>query len=312
MNQQFNIPKVFFGFLLASFLMWALINLSKEYTTIKNYKIEIESLAQDKVLQENPIDNIDIKLKATGFKLFLSHFSEKKISFSANKLIKKNKSYYFFLARNQKEKTQSQLSSGLKLVSFMEDSIFLKLGNLKSKKVKVKPNIALEYKVGYNISEPIIVKPDSVIVSGPELQLEKLTFIETEPKEFKEISENFSNQLKLTTPNNLSKIKINKEIVEIEVLIDKFTEGEFEIPVQVINIPKDTELNIYPKNIKITFKVGLNNFDKVTPELFQVVCDYNDTKNKKLQYLIPKLTLKPELVSSVRIVPEKIDFLIHQ
>ncbi|MDZ7614928.1 MAG: hypothetical protein U5K51_15450 [Flavobacteriaceae bacterium] len=43
---------------------------------------------------------------------------------------------------------------------------------------------------------------------------------------------------------------------------------------------------------------------------FEVVCDYSDSKNNKLDHLIPRVIKKPEFVSAVRVVPNKVEYLI--
>ena len=114
-----------------------LINLSKEYTTTVNYKILYEKLPQHKVFQEEPLKEIDLLVKASGFKLLSSNFHNKNLIFYLDKIRNTSEKQYYILPRDQKRIVQTQLYKGLRLESFLKDTIFLKLGSLSSKKVPV-------------------------------------------------------------------------------------------------------------------------------------------------------------------------------
>lgn len=311
MKKEANIPKAFIGFLIASFLFWLLMNLSKKYETTVKYNVVYTDLAQNKMLQEEPTKEIELLVKATGFKLFADNFSNRKVKIVSNKLVRKSKNKYYLLVNNQQTEIQKQLRSGLKLQRVLQDTLYLKLGSLQTKKVPVIADLNITYQLGYDLAEAVKVTPDSVLVSGPELQLRKLSSIKTGTLLLENVSKNSMQEVELSLPENSDKIKISANKVAVSIVVDKFTEGELEIPVKIINLPKKTQLNIFPKKVKVIYKVGLKNFNKVVGSSFEVVCDYKEAKNNELSYLVPELKSKPEFVSSIRLEPSKIDFLIQ-
>lgn len=312
LKKQKNIPKVFVGFLIVSFFIWLLINLSKEYTSTATYEIIYEQLAQDKILQEEPIKEVRLRLKANGFKLLSENFSDRKIKLQTNKLEKKSANDYYFLTNNQQTEIQKQLSKGLQLQRVLKDTIYLKLGSLQSKKVPVIANVDIQYQLGYNLAEAIKLSPDSIIISGPELQLSNVNNVKTSLLQLENLSKSLKQNVTILKPKNTDKIKMSSNVVEMQITVDKFTEGKLEIPIKVKNVPKSTKLNVFPKNVTVTYKVRLKHFNKVTVNSFKIVCDYKQAKENDLSYLIPKLQLKPDVASSIRINPKKIDFLTYQ
>lgn len=292
--------------------MWLLINLSKEYTSTLKYEVSYEELAQDKILQEDPISEIELSVKATGFNLLSANFSNRKLRLSADKISKKTSSDFYFLPQNQRIDIQKQLSSGVQLEEILLDTIHLKLGSLASKKVPIKPNVDIQYEIGYNLVKDIKTTPDSVLISGPELQLQNVKELQLEQLQLENVSADVEEELAIVIPEDASKIKLSATKVNLLIEVDKFTEGELEIPVLVKNISAGEKLNIYPKNVKVIYKVGLKDFNKATASSFEIVCDYEQSKKEGLSYLVPKLVSKPDYVSAVRIAPKKIDFLIHK
>lgn len=312
MNKSIHIPKIFFGFLIASFLIWLLINLSKEYEVRVKYEVGFENLSQEKIFKETPIDRIYLSVKANGFKLFSNHFSSKKVIFSIDKLRRKGKSSsYFFLTNSQKGSVQNQLKSGIELIEILKDSIHFSLGTLETKKVPVTLESSIKFKLGFGIAETKI-EPDSVIISGAASEIENIQSLKTQIADFKEVSEDIQTTLAVKYPENVGNIKFNTTSVDVNIHVDKFTEGSFDVPVKLVNVPSNVDVNIYPKKVTVIYKVGLKNYSKITEDSFEIVCDYKEAKEKGLTYLIPEFKNNSELVSSVRISPQKIDFLIHK
>ena len=94
MKTSRKISKTFISFLVASFLIWLLITFSKEYTTVITYAVSYKNIPQNKLLQETPIKEIDITVKASGFKILRSNF-------------KNNSSLCFYIRDENWKKTAS-------------------------------------------------------------------------------------------------------------------------------------------------------------------------------------------------------------
>lgn len=304
--------KKFIGFLLVSALIWFLITLSKEYVTTITFPIVYKNLPQNKLLQTAPIKEIVLQIKATGFKIIRSKFIKKPISLNTSNLSKKSSRKYYFLASNQKMNIQKQLLSQVLLQEILLDTVYLELGSLISKKIPLVSNLDITYHIGYDIIEPIRVAPDSVVISGPETQIEKIKFLNLKTLKLSGVKSNFTEKVAIIKPVNSKSIKLNLNAVAISGKVEKFTEGSFNVPFRVVNLPENIELNTLSKTVEVIFIVGLSSFYKVDKNSFVVECDFKVSQKNNLSYLIPKVVEKPDLIKSFRIIPNKIDFLIQK
>ncbi|WP_254713157.1 CdaR family protein [Polaribacter sp. HaHaR_3_91] len=292
--------------------MWFLITLSKEYTTSLTFSVNYKNIPQDKLLQNNPTKEIDIIVKSTGFNIIRSGFGDKTITLNANSLRKKSSGSYYFLTRNQVSTIQKQLHSGIELQQIVLDTIYLDIGTLTSKKVALKPNLDIKYQIGYDILEPVSVEPDSIFISGPEAQVKNITSIDLKVIKLENVREDFSKDVEIVLPKNSGNIKFNSKFTTISGKVEKFTEGTLEVPFTIKNLPRGVDLTILNKTVEIVYVVGLSNFNKIDKNFFEVVCDYNLSKDNKLGYLLPKVIGKPDYVKSFKVIPNKIDFLIQK
>lgn len=290
--------------------MWLLINLSKEYSSEITYQIRYENLPLDKVYKKKPISEIPMTVEATGFKLFAESLSTPEISLDLKGLQKKGANY-FFLTQNLNTIIQKQLRNGIKLKQIEKDSIIVQLDKLASKNVSLVSNIKMNFQLGYDLAKPVEIIPPTILISGTEDQLKEINELELEEIVLDNVSGSISKTAKIVTPKN-SSIKFNQTEATLNLEVDKFTEDEISVPITLKNVPPNVQLNIFPKKVTVTYKVGLSNFNKITNTSFEIVCDYRKALNDNVDFLIPQLKEKPQLISSVRISPNKIDFLINK
>lgn len=312
MKSSKKIPKTFISFLIISFLIWLLITFSKEYTAVISYPINYQNIAQNKLLQETPLKVIDISIRASGFKILREKLWSKNINLEASNLNKHSTSKFYLLPKNQFTKIQRQLISGVKLQEIYQDTIYLNLGVLASKKVKIIPDLEIKYHIGYDLLDKISINPDSVFISGPESQLDTIKNLHLKRVVLNDLKSDFNNIVPIIIPENENNLKTNISEVSVSGKVDKFTEGTLQIPFEIKNLPENTNLTILTEDVKIVFVVALSNFAKVSEASFKVECDYEMSEKNNLRYLIPKIVSHPNFIKSLKIIPTKIDFLIQK
>ncbi|MFN0729144.1 YbbR-like domain-containing protein [Polaribacter gochangensis] len=309
-KNQHKIPKSFFVALIVALFFWLLTKLSKEYQAVITFPVEYVNIPQDKLIQSTPLNNIDVQGKATGFRFLSISLFKKKIKLDVRKLHRKLNSDYYILIENQKIDIQNQVSNDFMINGIAQDTIYLDLGQLTSKKIPLKGNFDFSYKSGYHLTKSINITPDSILVSGPKSQIDTLRNLSLQKLILKNISTSVERTLKIKEVSEVIKFGVKEATVFAEV--DRFTEGNLELPFEIINLPDSVSVTTFPKSVQIFYQVGLANFSKVNATSFKIVCDYNNSLNNHLNYLIPRVVIKPNFVTSVKINPNKIEYLIQK
>jgi len=316
MNQKNNKSnKLYYTFILFSFLsviFWFMTKLSKEYDSSIKYPVSYINLPINKLLQEKPSEYIDVRIKATGFKLISSKVSPRKLTIDASNIYGKSLTNYYLLLSQQKLSVQKQLNTGVKVAYFIKDSVHFKLGVLNQKKVVVKLISDLLFAEGFELNNSISIQPDSILLTGPKLTLDTISFVSTGLLQKKELNVSINEFLDIKEFNPDSNVSAEKDKVLITASVERFTEGSVEVPIKVINIPDGKQINTFPKFVKVTYRIALSNFNKIDSSTFLIECDYGISENNNLPYLIPKLIGSSSMIKNARISPQKIDFLINK
>jgi len=303
--------KVFLFILVLTSIIWLLIELSKSYTSSAVFTVEYENLPTGKLLESKPVSEIQLALKAPGFSLLKYKVKKHKLRLSLRNVTKKNSRYYLLLNK-QLTYLSAQLSSENEIIRALKDTIFIELGNNRSKKVPINPSLDLKFKLGYNLTEPLKITPDSVLITGPQKLVDSIKEIKTSVLKINNAYENISSNVDLILPLEKDNLIVSATKVNISGLVDKFTEGKLTIPVIIINKPEGVKINTFPKEVQVIYQAGLSNFNKITKNSFLVVYDFEQYKKDTLiKYLTPIIKHKSEFISSIKLNPSQIEFLIQ-
>ena len=304
--------KIFLFFLVLTSIIWLLIELSKTYTSSAVFKVEYKNLSTDKLLQNNPISEINVAYRAPGFNVLKYKLRRPKLTLNLSD-ITKNSGMYYILPNRQIPSLNGQLSVGTELISILNDTIFIELGNNVSKKVPVSTDLDIKFKLGYNLTEKLEIIPDSVTITGPEKYIDSIKVITTEHVKIDDIYENIEIELELIKMDKIKNVILSESKIKVVGDVDKFTEGSFTYPVVLINEPEGLKINPFPKEIEVVYQVGLSNFSNINENSITVVFDFMQYENDTLiQFLTPIIKQKSDYISSVKINPDQIEFLIQK
>ncbi len=308
-NKKLN---VFGLFLVLAFLLLVLSKLSKSYTETLIVSADIINLPEDRVLNIDDSPKLNIVVNTYGFHLFGSYFYENKIAIDLKDDAYIHNDSYVWLANRALPDIQVQLGKSFEIVSVQPDTLNLPFGTLAVKKVPIKLQSEVAYASGYDSLKGLILMPDSVEVIGSSSDLKQVNLIETSTLTLKNIKEDINSTVNLKLPEDESTVKLSKDKVSVKAEVQKFTEGTLEIPVVINNLPTDVQINYFPKVIKVSYEVSLDDYKSIRPSSFKIECDYNEIKDSNNSYFTPKFIRIPEHVKRVKMKQDKIEYIITE
>jgi hypothetical protein len=302
--------RVFLLFLSLSFLFWMLIKLSKNYTATIKVNLTYVDLPENKMLQADPISTIKVTINSGGFRLLKYTFSNRDVTLSLKNIKKKNSAIFYYLGSDIIKDIEDSFSKAD--VKYIEpDTLYFSLGKSISKKVKVEPNLSIQYKSGYNLLGSLKIDPEYITISGPEAQVSSVNLLTTEPIQLNNISDSINKNIAIAKIKDLNKINYSAELINVRGKVEKFTEMSLEVPFRILNAPSN-RIKTFPNKVKIVFQIGLSDFNRVTEGDFDLVCDFSKVKIDEVNYLVPEVLNKPNIVKEIKIIPNKIEFLIEK
>jgi YbbR domain-containing protein len=301
---------VFLLFFVISFVVWTLVKLSNTYTDTITMTVAYTNLSEDKILLGGEKSTLEAQVKTTGFRMLRQKLFQKEIEVDLENVSKANTENTFYVLSDAA--VNRHIYQDIEILKVSPDTLFFTLGKNKTKRVPVIHQLALEFEKGYNLYDSLQIEPKDIEISGPEDVVDDVKVIYTEIKQLEKISNNIDLELQLLKNDSLKRLSYSQATVSATAKVDKFTEGKLSVPLQVRNLPQGFSIKLFPKEVTVTYTANVSDFNTITQSDFTVYCDYNDIKNTKASFFIPKLVKYPKAVKMYRIENKKINFLIKK
>ena len=149
--------------------------------------------------------------------------------------------------------------------------------------------------------------PDSVTVYARSEVLDTMTMAQTIPISIDNMGADTHVVLHLTRARGLRCVP---DTVGVDIHIDSYTEKTVEVPITGINFPAGRSLRTFPSKVKVTFRVGMANYNNVTADDFVLAVSYEELMRTGRCLL--RFKSLPQGVSNARLSQSAVDYLIEQ
>ena len=301
---------VFLLFLLLSFLFLLLTKLTKDYTKTITFQIKPINAVENYVILKDTSHKVNITLSTYGFKLLGYYLSNPFVEVDLSKLDDHNKKY-IWTNRKGFAYINAQFGENVRIIAVNPDSIEFRYDTNAVKIIPVEFNKEVSFVPGFDISEDYQLIPDSIKVMGPKILLDSISVVQTQLLNLEEVQSNIDTPLNLILPDSSENLVYSHKKIIVKGKVDKFTEGTIQVPVDIINVPKELKINYFPKMIGVSYYTSLSTYKEVNINEFIVECDYKNLVEGST-YLEPELMKHPENVKNVRLNQKRIEFIISE
>jgi len=291
--------------------LWFLNALSKDYSTTVSYPVKFINPPANRFLADKTPVKLDLYIDGQGFTLLrfkLLSFTPIKLDIEdITKNMESKSGSFRITSRNLISGITDQLSSEIKITNITPEVFDIVLDSLTTKTVPVELDINVDFEPQFNLKSPISTVPESVKITGPTIVLDKISVLKTKVNILNKLNSSISQEIELIHPD---KTTILPEKVNLVIDVEKYTEKELKIPIEILNKPANVRIKLFPSELKVLFTVGLSKFENIKASDFAASVDYNSIV-KDVNNLTITLYKKPEFIQGIRIIPEKVEFLIE-
>jgi len=281
---------------------WIVFSLNETFTNNYIFEVTYPTMPEDKVPAIDLPDTLIAELESSGWDLF--QYARKRtsnevsidLSVVENNLVSES---------NLKAILYNQLPNQIKIYKIEPREIPVKFEQEFSKKVPVILNHQFTFKDGYFQKGDVVVKPDSITISGAKSVVDSINHCTADTLYFNDLTKTVQKTVRLKIPNNII-IKEDHKLIDIEVEVAQHTEKKLEIPVALTNTV-DTNFLIIPTSIELKCLVPVDEYDNIQPEDFSLEADYKNNAYKgKIDVTMVR---QHEFAKQVSFYPNEVDFI---
>lgn len=301
MRKKLNI---FIASVIFAFILWGSISLSEIYYTNVNVKLTLYNFPQGYTTGSQLPEKIKLRVKGQGWRLVSINVgpeTEFKASVGGDSG-SHNINLYDFLESNR------WLLSDVEIINIFPDSLRFFVERIISRKLPVISGLGLEFKPGYGLASDIILRPDTVVVSGPFSLLKTMKEITTVDKSLSLLDSRTKLEVNLPLMNG---IEYNANLIEVILDIQRIVDKQFEnITVDVIDMPPRKEVVLLPNKIGFNVRGGIEILGKLKPDQFLAYVRYQSLVQDTTGSVTPILEM-PKNVTLQYVKPDRLRYIIR-
>lgn len=297
--------------LLLAFSIWMIHNMALKYNDTLQVSVVAVSNIDGHAQKSLNSCQVTARCRATGYKLLLSDFKNKRskveVNFPPAAFKHKSGDEFYILTSDLIEYSQQIFESGVAVEYFSADTLFYRFPLEHHKVVPIVPVLSLSYKTQYMSDGDFRIEPDSVVVYGEPFRLDGLTEVKTQPIRLDNLSSDANGTMKL---EEIRGVRFSSSEINYSVDVVRYAQTQVVASIRTVNVPADTTLSVYPSVAQVTLKyefppiVGFN-------EDVSLVVDYADLKNSLSGKCPVKLSGTKPGILECEINPPYVDCVIE-
>ncbi|MCT4646801.1 MAG: YbbR-like domain-containing protein [Carboxylicivirga sp.] len=306
---------IFLVFLFLSACFWVLNALQKDdYTTEVSFPVKFINVSDNEIIKGSTKRELSLKIRGGGFKIFRYHlrqqFSVKTVDLSQlSRTTLHGVEGANLNTREYYKLIQGKLATGLELVSITPDTLFIPLIEKKSKKVPVKIDAKLSFDQQCQLSGPVLLVPDSVVITGPEATLDTMAFVSTRLLEYEKLGDTIVRNVLL---NEVEGVDFITKRINITFPVEPFTEANINVPILAINLPDSLQLKTFPPQIDVSYNIGLSK-PLYAVDDFNAIIDFSSIDINQLpSRLKVRMNKSPQGINNMLYQPLFVEFLLER
>ena len=298
------------GAFLLAMLLWLFVVSGDQYTMMLDLPIEARNLNSQKTYLEEVPGYASVILKGKGRDLFksyiLQNYSDIKLVLDLDGI---SQEYEFILNDYFEKNPRKVVIPPSHNVSFIEvvypNRINIRLDEVMEKKVPIISNIRSLVKDGYLQIGNTQFEPDSLIIIGPKVELNKINEVHTAKDTLFNLSKSIRGTIDLISQNRLIKFSLRKinYFLDVQQISERII---VDIPVNVINKVRGIRVFPSPQTVSLTVVGGVNQIADIEPNDISVIVDFKSWKIEK-NFYIPKIAVPFDILNWKDLSPRTIE-----
>jgi len=298
------------GAFFLAMLLWLFVISGDQYTMMLDLPIEARNLNSQKTYLEEVPGYASVILKGKGRDLFksyiLKNYSEFKLVLDLDGI---SQEYEFILNDYFEENPRKVVIPPSYNVSFIEvvypNRIKIRLDEVMEKRVPVISNIWSMVKDGYTQIGNTQFDPDSLTITGPRVELDKINEVYTARDTLLNLTKSNKGIIDLISQNRL--INYSQKNVNYTFNIQQISERIIvDIPVKVINKVKGIRVFPSPQTVSLTVVGGVAQIADIRPIDISVIVDFKSWKLEK-NFYTPKISVPFNILNWKDLSPRTIE-----
>jgi hypothetical protein len=259
----------FLVFWLVALLLWFVSGLGSRYTHTFTLRVRAESINDYNRITADSVRTMRIEVHGRGIDL-IRQFRKLK---SSTLVVQAGKYRDSSLVKIEDYRSQiiGLFPTTIRIQNLGVDTFHFSSEYLFNRLIPVKPNFALHFERGFGKTGAIRILPDSIRVFSSNPEESFPDDLDLEYVSLQRLNRTWKGNVRIDIPEEANWF-VKRTKAQVEIPIQRITEGKFRIPVKLVNAPP--KIRLIPSTIEVSYTAGLSYFKRIEKSDFYCVADW--------------------------------------
>ncbi len=293
--------------LVIAVFVWALTNLSKDYSGTISVPVVAESNIDGHGLESSNTVVVSARCRTDGFRLLREKSRRErkvvKVRFDRADLRNTAPHTYCVIGGTKNSYVNQFFGEGANVEAFITDTLKFVFPVENHKRVPVDVHKVIQCRSQYMPSGPFRISPDSVTIYGEDVHLAAVERVTASRLLLTDVHESQHGVLRL---NPVKGVRISADEVSYELPVSRYVELRAAVPVEVWNAPAGHQLQVYPPTAQVVLRCTFP-LSKDPLSSFKLYVDWRDFSESISGRCVARTLRLPTGVLEYRVEPEVFD-----
>lgn len=285
--------------------LWLTVAFSGEYFANLELPIKVINLPKGYAVSSQSIEKATLSLKGEGWKLAVLNMKSSKEYYVSALYDSVNRSVKLLESFGE----NNWIFSGVQVIDIKPDGISFSVEKIITRKLKVIPKAEISFSPGFYPTSDLTIIPESVYVSGPFSIVNSMNFAYTEEIKIANIEGIANTEIPL---ERLKETVYEQNHVVAQISSQRVADKPFSgVRVETVNVPYGRELSLYPDEINIVLRGGINILAQLKKEDIKAFIEYSSAELDSIGSLEPIIET-PKFIELVDKKPQRLKYIIKR
>lgn len=257
--------------------------------------------------EEGLPEQVLIEVRDAGYRLNSYHQNPLQITIDLHQYIHGDSGTIQIPANDLRASIKAVLQDNSKLIDTKPEEIRCRYFKEREKSVVLVFHGKIDPAEGYQkIGEPRLAEK-RIRLYGSAAQLRRIDTVRTQFVELTNVSDSVRMRVPLAIPQGL---RAEQDSVQIELPVEQYTEKRFTVPIRIQNQPLWCRMRLFPENVEVSIRIGMNHFDEIKASDLKVYCLFPTLPSSKLDVFF-EYPDNPH-ITSTWYYPTEVEYLLEQ
>ena len=209
----------------------------------------------------------------------------------------------------RREIAEAFVGQNIQVDAVTNPRVVVRTEQLSNKYVPLQLRSEVTYHAGFSAAGQPVLSVDSVLLTGPRSRVREINVWFTDTLRVSGLRDSVRTNVAIRA-DPAGAIQVEPKSTGVLLRVQQYTERSLYVPVKVAGYDGPDSLSIFPAQVLVTCAIGLEDYERLSPEVFELVVEFDNTNTQFVRELPVIVRSVPSYVVTTTVNPRVVELFV--